>query len=143
MGIEARQKTILKKLNEKSVVVACRCGVDYRHDLKGWEPAFVEEFNQYENLGTECPECGEVTFFNINIPPTRAEDIDQEPFLPDEEKQQRENIRALLWKLRPDLDETEREKVEKQQEKELEELHGADIETVRAMYRREIDLLTE
>ena len=73
----------------------------------------------------------------------KRQDIDQEPFFPEEEKLQRDNIRALLWKVRPDLNEAEREKAEKEKVKEVESYFGTDIETVKAIYEREKNLLTE
>ena len=140
MGNEKQEISILKRVNQKSVRVACNCGTEYTHNIDGFEPRFIEEFNQYENLTTgPCPECNSFTVFNLNIPPTEAEDAPEEPFLPELEKQQREPLRALLWKVRPDLNEADREAVEIEKRAEMESLYNADLETIKEMYKREID----
>ena len=141
MGYMEQEKTYLKRVNEKSIRVACRCGVEYTQPFGDFVPEYIEEFGQYQNFNAECPECKEVTVFNLNIPITAAEDVPEEPFFPEHERQQREPLRALLWKLRPDLNEAEREAVEIEKRAEMESLYNADIETIRDMYKRELDLL--
>lgn len=143
MGYEVREFTILKRVNEKSIRVSCRCGADYTQPFGDFVPQYMEEFKQYQNFNAECPECREVTVFNLNIPETRAQDIDQEPFMPPHEKEQRETLRELLWKLRPDLDESKREQTEKEKAREMEEIYGTDLETIKAMFSREISMITE
>ena len=144
MEIQKQEISILKRVNQKSVRVACNCGQEYTHNIDGFEPKFIEEVGQYENLTTgPCPECNSFTVFNLNIPETEADDVDQAPFLPPLEAQQREPLRELIWKVRPDLDEAEREKVEQQRKEEIESHFNADLETIKQMFYREVDPFRE
>lgn len=124
----------IERVNEKSIRSVCSCGTSYNTPLNGWEPAFIEAFGEYENFHTDpCPTCGTINVHNMNIPETEfcEQEIEEAPFMPWEETDYRHNVRALMWKVRPDLKQKDRANVEALQKKQVEEARGLTVKQLR------------
>lgn len=101
---------MLKKFNNGQINVGCvNCGNTFDTTVpNGFEPKFLEEFGQYENLIVRCPICKEkgteVTIhINLNIPEGEMDEEDLEFEMPAEEINARKYVRDLMWQVRPDL----------------------------------------
>lgn len=99
------------QLEGETLRVVCKnCGKENEYNLSGWEPPFLEEFNQYENYSAPC-DCGSLEIINLNLPEHDEMEIEVvEELAPPEEVQQRKNVRDLMWKTRPDLKKKNRQK---------------------------------
>jgi hypothetical protein len=131
--------THITKVNDKSVRIQCDCGVNYNHSLADYQPEFVEDFGQYVNLRTQCPDCNQLTFFNMNLPETadHEAEVEAEPYWPDGEKEARERVRQVMWKFRPDLKGKDRAELARKHREQIEKRWGADFETVKGFIKRE------
>ncbi|KAB2328922.1 hypothetical protein F7731_23500 [Cytobacillus depressus] len=96
----------IQEVSPTSLTILCDCGETFVQDIENFNPKFVDEFGQYENLTTDpCPNCGMQHIFNMNLPETGLEEqeLEEEPWMPPNEKALRAKIRGLMWLKRPDL----------------------------------------
>lgn len=131
-------KTHIKETKSGAIVVACDCGVDYTHDVKKFKSKKMDDMGNFENLATECPDCGQTTFFNMSLPPSEfdEQEIFEEPHFPPGEKEAREQVRALMWQVRDDLKGKDRAAFEKAKRSEVEGKYGLPLEAIRQNARR-------
>lgn len=134
--MELNDKTHIIRVNQASVRVACDCGVDYTHNLGTWKCKTMGD--SYENLMTHCPECEQTTIFNLNLPESEfdEQEIYEAPHYPPGEKEAREQVRALMWKVRPDLTGKDRAAFEKQKRQEVEKRYGLPLEAIQQNAQR-------
>lgn len=95
---------MLKEIRDKTLTIHCGgCNKEYYDLAEGKVCKFDENFGQYENYYTTCPNCGRIEVFNMNIPV----DAEEEPFwtgdLPLEEEIQRYYVRILIRLVREDF----------------------------------------
>lgn len=72
------------------------------HDALDIEVKFLEEFNEYQNVGLRCP-CGTKEVFNVNIPVNDTDESFQTGDLPIKEEIQRHYVRILQRLVRADF----------------------------------------
>lgn len=95
---------MLKFIRNKIITVRCnQCETEYEESVEGKVCRFVEEYGEYQNYNTVCPNCGCIEIYNLNIPV----DAEEEPFwtgdLPLEEEIQRYYVRILIRLVREDF----------------------------------------
>jgi small nuclear ribonucleoprotein (snRNP)-like protein len=122
-----------------AVTIECDCGEEVTTQTKAFNPGQLEEFDQYENLHLdECPECGTMHVLNMNIPPTglEEEELEAEPFFKDQERNNREKVRDLMFMHRPDLKGRDRAAMIAEQRQQIESRYGLDLEIIRSQKQR-------
>lgn len=95
---------MLKSVVRNTMSLKCDiCGHEFEKPVPNISLRFLSEFNEYENLAVQCPNCNGYEIFNMNIPP----DDTDEPFrtgdLPLREEIQRYYVRLLMRHVRKDL----------------------------------------
>jgi len=94
---------LLSIVNQIMSLKCDKCSKEYQTPIPNTTVKYIEEFDEYENLPIQCPYCGTLEIFNMNLP---INDTD-EPFatgeLPLEEEIQRYYVRLLMRYVREDL----------------------------------------
>ena len=95
---------MLKYIRDKVLYIECNnCGHEYDESTEGKVCKFDDEFGEYENYQTMCPNCGGFEVYNVNIPVNATD----EPFatgdLPLKEEIQRYYVRILIRLVREDF----------------------------------------
>lgn len=129
----------IERINEKSIYVRCSCENGFNQPTDKFDPQFLEEFGQYENLTTNpCPNCGMQHAFNLNIPESEyeIEELETEPYFPVGEKKARDSVRDLMWKFRPDLKGKDRAAYAKEKQDAAESHFGKSIAEIRSSLKR-------
>lgn len=101
----------VKNYQNGVVILECPvCNQDTAHELPvDYEPRYLEEFGQYENLSVPCQICEaegrQVTnVVNINLPEFDEMELDViEELAPAEEVISRQTVRDIMWNKRSDL----------------------------------------
>lgn len=114
---------MLKKFKNDQLEIHClECGDLIKKPIKGFEPKFLKEFGQYENLTVECQKCKtngkEVhVHINLNIPEGEMDEEDLEFEMTTHEINARKYVRDLMWSVRPDLKGKDRAKFNKERKR--------------------------
>ncbi|KQB91875.1 hypothetical protein GEPA3_3014 [Geobacillus sp. PA-3] len=96
--------TVLKSLIGQTMTIRCAfCQTEYKTKVPQKNARFLPEFNQFENVSVQCPKCGAIEIFNMNIPPDDTGEPFQTGELPLEEEIQRYYVRLLMRYVREDL----------------------------------------
>ncbi|MGG4042130.1 hypothetical protein [Bacillus smithii] len=85
---------MLKEVDNSKITIECnQCKNIYEEDITGKTIQFIDEFKEYENFSSICPNCSSIELFNMNLPP-ESEDfpLDQ---MPQDEQINRTNVRKL------------------------------------------------
>ena len=106
----------LRDYENEMIVFYCEvCEQEFHQQLPpNFEPRYLEEFGQYENLTLTCPTCvaaGRMVnhVLNLNLPIFEEEELEVlEVLAPVEEVNARQAMRKLMWEKRPDLKEKNR-----------------------------------
>lgn len=131
------------RVNAESIRIKCKCEREFTVPFSEYITEFNEEFGSYFNFNCWCEECNNIFILNMNIPATKYHEFDMVPYMDQEEIRQRELIRQVIWKIRPDLAEMNREEVEAAEIKRLEEEYGASIEEIEIMLASDAEKLRE
>lgn len=95
---------MLKDIIGNNMTVVCNnCKTENIFDVSEKTVSFSPEFNQFENLGFECPGCHAIETFNMNIPVNDTDENFESGDLPEDEEIQRYYVRLLMRIARPDL----------------------------------------
>jgi small nuclear ribonucleoprotein (snRNP)-like protein len=130
---------IILNVTPAAVAIKCDCGEEVTTQTKAFNPGHLEEFDQYENLHLDtCPECERMNVLNMNIPPTglEEEEIEAEPFFTDQERNNREKVRDIMFMHRPDLKGKDRAAMIAEQRQQIESRYGLDLEIIRSQKQR-------
>lgn len=107
---------MIKNYQDGVLSITCgECRKDFDYEVPAdFTPEFNEEFQEYENISATCPHCAEtgldsVVVININLPEGELDEEDAEYTMPFAEINARKYIRDLMWEVRPDLRERNRE----------------------------------
>ena len=90
------------------------CGTTNSTDIEEYDPQFVEEIGNYENLMVTCTNCRVIVGFNMQIPLYEAAESEGYfQYANDDERNLREVIREIMWRRMPELQGRDREAEEK------------------------------
>lgn len=94
---------LLSIINQTMNLKCNRCNKEYQNSVPNTPVKYIEEFGEYENLSIQCPYCGTLEIFNMNIPPNDTDELFATGDLPLEEEIQRYYVRLLMRYVREDL----------------------------------------
>ena len=95
---------MLKSLVNQIMTIQCNfCHKEFTTEVPKENVRFLPEFNQFENVSVQCPKCGAIEIFNMNIPPDDTGESFATGDLPIEEEIQRYYVRLLMRYVREDL----------------------------------------
>ena len=90
------------------------CGTTNSTDIEDYNPQFVDEIGNFENLMITCTNCRVMVGFNMQIPIFEAAESEGYfEYASEEDRKLREVIREIMWRRMPELQGRDREAEER------------------------------
>ena len=99
---------MLASVSGSQLDIKCNyCNHSFHQDVQDTTLPYLDEFQEFENLTVQCPNCQVMETFNVNIPENDTDEPYESGELPLKEEIQRYYVRLLIRLVRADFKEVQ------------------------------------